>query len=757
MAAKHVKCPRCGNEIALPAAPVPSVMCTKCYSPVRLLVPTTTRPTAPASSNPSALAETRAPAPALPPAAKRGPISQSVAHSPTVIGAKCSSCGCLLPPSTAAETKCATCANVDLHVATTTVKPQQAEATTQVQLTTQTAVVSPVKLRNDERATNHSSQKRPIGRWLIGVGVVCAALMIAMASSWSRPAKLIRKVNALDFVVTDCEAIVSARLANFWNLPLFQKFYQQTPEELRRQSEETVKLVGLGVENIDRVTVCFCNPVQQDAFAVVETNRDYGEADRKRLIESSASGAAVKWNPKTYRKLNYDLAEFPADSKTPPMAIHIANERLFVIGTENGVQLALDQFLDEKRSQKSDVSLASVIPWIEDGQSLFIAAGAITADTRKLLNEMNGPGGNKESLQRAFPNQDVISQVLRLRLEGGPQLPPQFQSLMKSDTSAIRLAVRENEFATLNARIHFPEASEASQAALTLSGLLTSLQMSLRNTQTQMKGAAGITAILGLAEFFGGLKVESQQQFVNVEGNFRLSDLPSDFKAVPGIQPNMLEIPSELTSGPHLRQLALACQAYQKNRGNFPPACSVDSSQMPLLSWRVAILPYLGDEEKRLYERFHLNEPWNSPHNIALSQYMPTAFEHPVQRIQGARTREFQGVVHGLTPFRYPVGKDAAFLQDRVVAPADIADGLDKTVMIIEQQPLSPWTQPEDVFVSESQIQQQILDQPSIVFGGPLNVVLFNGTLRTIPRSIKPQELWGMIAPRDGKGLPDIR
>ena len=53
-----------------------------------------------------------------------------------------------------------------------------------------------------------------------------------------------------------------------------------------------------------------------------------------------------------------------------------------------------------------------------------------------------------------------------------------------------------------------------------------------------------------------------------------------------------------------------------------PPAAIYSKDGKPLLSWRVAILPYLGLDN--LYKQFHLDEPWDSPHNIKLSA-MPVA------------------------------------------------------------------------------------------------------------------------------------
>ena len=36
------------------------------------------------------------------------------------------------------------------------------------------------------------------------------------------------------------------------------------------------------------------------------------------------------------------------------------------------------------------------------------------------------------------------------------------------------------------------------------------------------------------------------------------------------------------------------------------------------LSWRVEVLKYWGTEELSLYKKFHLDEPWDSPHNKPL-------------------------------------------------------------------------------------------------------------------------------------------
>jgi hypothetical protein len=76
----------------------------------------------------------------------------------------------------------------------------------------------------------------------------------------------------------------------------------------------------------------------------------------------------------------------------------------------------------------------------------------------------------------------------------------------------------------------------------------------------------------------------------------------------------------------NLRQIALAFHHYRDVFGTFPSDIC-DQQGRPLLSWRVRLLPFL--EQENLYKQFHLNEPWNSPHNRRLSVRAPIVFLCP--------------------------------------------------------------------------------------------------------------------------------
>jgi RNA polymerase sigma factor (sigma-70 family) len=84
------------------------------------------------------------------------------------------------------------------------------------------------------------------------------------------------------------------------------------------------------------------------------------------------------------------------------------------------------------------------------------------------------------------------------------------------------------------------------------------------------------------------------------------------------------EIAMRLLVRRNLKTLALAVLNYNDACGYLPPPAITDKNGKPLLSWRVAILPFI--EQEALYKQFKLDEPWDSPHNKKLLARMPKVF-----------------------------------------------------------------------------------------------------------------------------------
>lgn len=137
----------------------------------------------------------------------------------------------------------------------------------------------------------------------------------------------------------------------------------------------------------------------------------------------------------------------------------------------------------------------------------------------------------------------------------------------------------------------------------------------------------------------------------------------------------------------HLKQIGLAFHNYHDVHGKFPPAASRDKNGKPLLSWRVHLLPYL--EQKALYDRFKLDEPWDSPHNKPLSLIVPSVYVSP-----GWETL----AKDGKTRYLAPVGPKSVFESPEGTPIQKITDGTSNTLLVMESAPERAvvWTQPAD-------------------------------------------------------------
>jgi len=135
----------------------------------------------------------------------------------------------------------------------------------------------------------------------------------------------------------------------------------------------------------------------------------------------------------------------------------------------------------------------------------------------------------------------------------------------------------------------------------------------------------------------------------------------------------------------NLRQLVLAMHNYHSANNAFARAAIADDDGKPLLSWRVAILPYL--QQNALYNKFKLDEPWDSPHNKALLKEMPSVF------LCGDRVKPEPFT----TNYRVLMGPGAAFEKDRDLSIADFTDGTSNTILVVEAKEAVPWTKPDDL------------------------------------------------------------
>jgi hypothetical protein len=137
----------------------------------------------------------------------------------------------------------------------------------------------------------------------------------------------------------------------------------------------------------------------------------------------------------------------------------------------------------------------------------------------------------------------------------------------------------------------------------------------------------------------------------------------------------------------NLRQLAIALNNYQYKHGSFPPAYVADANGRPLHSWRVLLLPFLGEDA--LYRQYHFDEPWNSPNNMQVAQAAAHHFRCPIAA--GGKqvlVTQYVAIIGPETMWPGAVGRNSE----------DVTRGLSSTILLIEW-PESDiiWHEPRDI------------------------------------------------------------
>jgi len=160
----------------------------------------------------------------------------------------------------------------------------------------------------------------------------------------------------------------------------------------------------------------------------------------------------------------------------------------------------------------------------------------------------------------------------------------------------------------------------------------------------------------------------------------------------------------------------------------------------PLYSWRVLVLPYI--EQDALYKEFYLDEPWDSPHNIALLPRMPSIYRAPGSKAK--KIPPYHTICHVF------VGKGAAFEgREGVRYPQDFPDGTSSTILVIEAGEPVPWTKPEDLVYDPD----GPLPELRSVFKDGFRVALADGSSHWVTKETSEATLRAAITRNGGESL----
>ena len=198
----------------------------------------------------------------------------------------------------------------------------------------------------------------------------------------------------------------------------------------------------------------------------------------------------------------------------------------------------------------------------------------------------------------------------------------------------------------------------------------------------------------------------------------------------------------------NLRNIELALHNYHEKYDRFPPAYTVDPEGKPLHSWRTLLLPFI--ERSDIYEQIKLDEPWDSPDNLAI-------FKN-----QNIRLYECLNCPE--------LNRDAKTIYVMVTGPNYVSDGPNscsiedlkgktgEVIHLIETTSPVHWYEPKDLKADEITFKVNDATTPGIGSWHPGFVVaaFCDGHVEAIDEDIAPEKLRSMFEIKKGSSWKSV-
>jgi prepilin-type processing-associated H-X9-DG protein len=518
------------------------------------------------------------------------------------------------------------------------------------------------------------------------VGLAATALLAAPARA---------AVNPLDRVPADAGLFAHLEAGDLWNHPAVSSLRKAYPKEIEKALQTVETETGLRPEQIDRITFHWpklpMGPGDEALFVLqVTTKAPY------------AKDTLLKGLRPKDAKAGGDL--IPLREK---MVLQLTTDRQFTVLHES----LLGEF-QKGASKTTDGVLADALKTARAGKHALVVGF--------------DPSGLPAEIFTAAP----------------PELQP-FLPLLKSRsitltadldkdlTASLRFA-QENEDKAIDAERSFNLLMKLADDAIT-----TGLGDGAREKDFE----ALKPALTEVQKAVRRVKAKRTGTTVTAEASLRADPLLAKPIVQLFLKPQMAS--ARARSSNNLKQIGLAMHNYHDMNGVFPAAAIVNKKGKPLLSWRVAILPYI--EQENLYKQFKLDEPWDSEHNKKLAEMVVKTYVLPYNDSDPKKLH--------YTNYRLFVGNGAVFDTVQGCKITDIRDGTSNTLMVFEGAESTPWTKPDEIeFDPKKPMAKHLRFQDNSV----CNILMCDGSVRAVSSKLSEDILRLLIQKDDGMPIPEF-
>jgi hypothetical protein len=187
----------------------------------------------------------------------------------------------------------------------------------------------------------------------------------------------------------------------------------------------------------------------------------------------------------------------------------------------------------------------------------------------------------------------------------------------------------------------------------------------------------------------------------------RMTSIPLCLLALAGCNPTNVDLnENRAQSAEKLKKIGLAIHDYAEASESRLELCVSGTNakgkpiklvgEKPLLSWRVAMLPFLGEVE--LYKQFKLDEPWDSEHNKKLIAKMPKIYASVSAKAPLGHTF-YQMVIgpHAMSPADADPREGIESRPNYCIA--SLPRGTSNIIAVVEAAEPVIWTKPDDVSI----------------------------------------------------------